>query len=1425
MKRSMLRFPEIATMPMLGREIFLQKYASPGEQNYADRAKVIAKFAASCESDDNREKVENLFFKQLSTGDFIPGGRIIFGAGRNGGQYNLLNCFSAETRIMTDKGLKFITDIEIGDKVLTHKGRFRPVVNKFSQGNRAKLLEIVVRSLAGDFKLKVTHDHKIMTPKGYKKAQDLIVGEEVTTGFYAEVFKPATIKVTNYVSKNYTVKNKIIGKVCKMAGVYNSSSGKEISDWFGKTVNNEILVNEKFGLWIGYYLSEGCAPSHGNGIKFTFHRDEKDYITEIVNLGQEIFGVEGVIKQSNAGRWTDVVFNSKILNEFHKNYLGSFFNKKLLPWELVGATNSIKEAILTGLIRGDGSFRKGRHSGTLSLTLANPSLVYQAYLMAKSLGYFVHYKYNSRVKKATHSHQGTLMIYGNKPNLSLFNKISGINNTVDDYRILSIKEVQYGREVWDISVDEDHSLVADGIVASNCYRLHPDDNVMSISKTIADMYRISCAGGGVGFNFSNVRPKGDDIQNIRYSSPGSVSVMKMINEIAEHVRAGASRRAALIGIMNVTHPDLLEFLEIKLNKKELNNFNISVGITNEFLDKIETNSEWAFTFNARKYYLYEVNRTSQDGTVTTLRLTATGVGDAIERAKAHYLSSPSDTFDTPKKIVLLARDLWDLIWQNAFKSGDPGIYNVDLANSFTNVSYFEPDLQSPNPCFAGSNYLLTNKGYFTFDELYKKGKPISVVQDSRVEYHGPEKDNKNPAYWKVNAGKAKFSVNKASKVFLTKRNAETLKIIFKSGHELVVTPDHYISTSKGLVQAQHLSVKDKVLLVNSPIFNAFETDTKSSNYKLGLLYGLYLGDGFYDNSKECITFEFWGKDRQYSELVSTLLSEQYETAPNELKYWSDQNLMRQISHCYMVNNEKQNKTRIVSTFAKRLFKNLGIVNDGDKFNLSEQWFRDNNFFAGLLSGLFFTDGTVNFSIKSRSLSGRIGSVNKSLLNKLQLRLGEFGIKSMVYLRNKKRVTTLPDGKGGSKDYDCQEFYELVISSTSLIKMMRGFDIFGDKREKFETSVSHLPNIGKNESWFCHIAKIVPDKRQDVYCIKEDVRRTVTVNGVSAQRCGEIPLPPYGNCCLGHINLSNMIAYDEAGVAEVDWVRLAVTIRAGVRFLDNILTVNRYPVEECADVGKRSRRIGLGTTGYHYMLLKLGYRYGSQKALEFTERLYETIRNEAYMASIRLSEERGPFPAFDSRRYSQELFFKTLPPRIQVKIKNNGIRNAVMLTAAPVGTGSMLWGISSGIEPIFAPIYIRRWRYANTWKEAVVADPLLVRFVKEGKNTDHFVGAYDVTFEEHIQTQATIQKYVDNAISKTANAPETANVDELSTITLKYIPYLKGFTIYRAGSKGQEPLEALPLTQENIDKYIHNKDPQNTQELAGAMSCKLDGECG
>ena len=178
------------------------------------------------------------------------------------------------------------------------------------------------------------------------------------------------------------------------------------------------------------------------------------------------------------------------------------------------------------------------------------------------------------------------------------------------------------------------------------------------------------------------------------------------------------------------------------------------------------------------------------------------------------------------------------------------------------------------------------------------------------------------------------------------------------------------------------------------------------------------------------------------------------------------------------------------------------------------------------------------------------------------------------------------------------------------------------------------------------------------------------------------------------------------------------------------------------------------------------------------------------------------------------------------IKRYGVRNAVMLTIPPCGTISMLHGVSSGIEPIFSAMYSRRYRTNNIWKEQLVVDPLFQEYYDQGKSLEPFVGAYDVAPEDHIKVQATVQKYMDSCISKTINLPEEATPESFSQAALDYAPYLKGLTVYRAGAKEGEPLQAIPLTKKNIERYMRGNEEEALLAVESGEACSLaGGDCG
>lgn len=293
--------------------------------------------------------------------------------------------------------------------------------------------------------------------------------------------------------------------------------------------------------------------------------------------------------------------------------------------------------------------------------------------------------------------------------------------------------------------------------------------------------------------------------------------------------------------------------------------------------------------------------------------------------------------------------------------------------------------------------------------------------------------------------------------------------------------------------------------------------------------------------------------------------------------------------------------------------------------------------------------------------------------------------------------------------------------------------------------------------------------------------------ISTNPCGEIWLSEYENCCLGAIVLPRFVE-DEG---RFDWDTLREVIHSSVRFLDNVLTVNHYPMNENKVASEKYRRIGMGIMGLHDMLLKMGLKYSNGH--KFVDDVMRFIRNESYLASSAIAAEKGSFPIFDAEKVlAAPSFASKLPPRVKNMIKQYGLRNCAILTIAPTGTTSIVQGVTSGIEPMFAVAYQRRFFVKDEKKVEVVHHPLFVEFYKAGKDVSHFEGAQDLTPEQHLEMQAICQKYVDNAVSKTVNIPQGMKIEDFDSTLRKYVPLLKGLTIYPIGSRGEEPLSPLPL---------------------------------
>lgn len=333
-------------------------------------------------------------------------------------------------------------------------------------------------------------------------------------------------------------------------------------------------------------------------------------------------------------------------------------------------------------------------------------------------------------------------------------------------------------------------------------------------------------------------------------------------------------------------------------------------------------------------------------------------------------------------------------------------------------------------------------------------------------------------------------------------------------------------------------------------------------------------------------------------------------------------------------------------------------------------------------------------------------------------------------------------------------------------------------------------------------------------------------------CGEQPLLPYESCNLGSINLAKMVALDENGEYRIDYDLLSDTVKKAVHFLDNVIEVNKYPLEEISRQTRLTRKIGLGVMGFADMLLRLKIPYNSEQGIETASKLMSFINDTAHAASRELAKTRGAFPAFEQSIYAG----------------GEPIRNATCTTIAPTGTISIICGASSGVEPLFALSFVRNvmdndelpqvdaYFEEVARREGFYSPELMRKIAKEGTLhnisevpqhvKDIFVTAHDISPKYHIRMQSAFQRFTDNAVSKTVNFPNTATREDVANVyMLAYKLRCKGVTIYRDGSRDGQVLYVGDKKEDAKPQAMAKITPRPRPEITRGITEKVVIGCG
>ena len=393
---------------------------------------------------------------------------------------------------------------------------------------------------------------------------------------------------------------------------------------------------------------------------------------------------------------------------------------------------------------------------------------------------------------------------------------------------------------------------------------------------------------------------------------------------------------------------------------------------------------------------------------------------------------------------------------------------------------------------------------------------------------------------------------------------------------------------------------------------------------------------------------------------------------------------------------------------------------------------------------------------------------------------------------------MPDGRGGLRLYDCAAQHELAIAGDNVGRFAEQVGFADrDKSVRLKGLLSSYRRQLNRERFVAEINSIEADGEAQVYDAQIPGINAFDANGLYVHNCGEQPLPPYGACLLGSINLAALVKDPFTPQASLDIAALERLVPLAVRMLDNVVDVSRFPLPQQEKEAKAKRRIGLGVTGLADALIFCGVRYGSPDAVRLTRDWLGAVQRLSYLASADIAAEKGSFPLYDRARYLAGETIRDLPEDVRTAIGRYGIRNALLNSIAPTGTISLLAdNVSSGIEPVFAFSYVRHVLQPDGSKREESVEDHAYRLWRTLKGneppSDAFVDAQTLAPADHLAMQAAAQPFVDSSISKTINLPRDISFEAFKGVYEEaYALDCKGCTTYRPNDVTGAVLEVKP----------------------------------
>lgn len=759
----------------------------------------------------------------------------------------------------------------------------------------------------------------------------------------------------------------------------------------------------------------------------------------------------------------------------------------------------------------------------------------------------------------------------------------------------------------------------------SCFLSYVPDTVEGLIDHSNELRWMSVMGGGVGGHWS-------DIRSVSNKAPGPIPFIKTVDSDMQAWRQGVTRKGSYAAYIDVSHPDIIEFINLRVptggdTNRKCFNINNAVCFSDEFMNAVADGKDWNLI----------------------------------------------DPHTKETKETMPARELWQRILEIRFRTGEPYFFFSDTANKHLPQSLKDKGLKihGSNLCLAGSERVVTNRGYLTAQELYEQGGELEIFDG--------------------------LIAQKASEMRLIEKDVPTYKITLKNGLSHTVTAYHQVRTDKGLTACEDLVVGDRVhIQSNKGLFGTTSMEDEA------FLLGLYQADG--TQHKDIIMLDLWEDDfdlideieERFARVHQKYGCDTYEIINQHGVVCTRGREPAKFTTC-TVNQSPVAKKRLAS---KTLKKALDFTKGQVPYWI---WESDEATQWQYVRGLFYADGCVSLaSSRGEPIYLSISNVNKDFLNDLHLLLRNLGLPFALHLQREAGYTSLPDGKGGYKDYPTQTCYRLVCGSKNACLLFeektnfltrRGVDL--EKRPWRDNSrkVSEVVSI----EYVCH---------QDVYCLSVDSdKHLFVVNGIITHNCAEIYLPTSETrsavCCLSSLNLEYFDEWKDTSIVE-----------DCITFLDNVLQyfIDNAPkqLHKAIYSAIHERSLGLGTMGFHSYLQRKNIAWESPMAKGLNRRVFKHIKEKALIQTEKLAQERGEY----------------------LDGIDTGRRNSHLLAIAPNANSAIILDTSPSIEPWKSNAFTHRTRAGSFLQKNKYLDKLLLSLTTKEE--------YDEVWQSIILNQGSVQ---------------------------------------------------------------------------------------